>query len=132
MTASPTPHARAFSAYRASAQLNTHPADVLSAVHEEMLSRLRAAKSAYEQGALDQMCRHTDAARRILVSLDAVLDFAAAGEGGAALRRFYRCLHLAINRVLKASNVSESVQGVIDTLQPMCVELRKRKDPVTQ
>lgn len=132
MTASSMPYAKAASAYRASAQLNSNPIDVLVAVHDEIHHRLAAAKIAYEQGRLDQMCRHTDAVRRILVSLDAVLDFAAAGEGGASLRNFYRRLHRAINRFLTASNVSESMQSVIDTLHPMCVELRKRKNPVTE
>ncbi|WP_374569816.1 flagellar protein FliS [Phenylobacterium sp.] len=126
------PYARAASAYRASAQLNTNPIDVLVAVHDELHRRLTAAKIAYEQGALDQMCRHTEAARLILLTLESVLDFAAAGEGGQTLRRFYRRLHRAINRILTTTNVSESVQSVIDTLHPMCVELRKRKNPVTE
>ena len=124
-------YASAASAYRSSAMLNTNPVDVLVAVHDELLNRLKSAKFAYEQGRLDQMCRNTDAARRILASLDSVLDFAAAGEGGSALRLFYRRLHRAINRCLNASNVSESLQSVIDTLHPMCTELRKRKNPVT-
>jgi flagellin-specific chaperone FliS len=118
-------------AYRASAQLNSNPVDVLLAVHNEMHRRLTAAKIAYEQGALDQMCRHAESCRLILVSLDSVLDFAAAGEGGPPLRRFYRQLHRRINRLLFTTNVSESLQSVLDTLRPMCIELRKRNKVVT-
>jgi flagellin-specific chaperone FliS len=65
---------------------------VLAAVHEELYGAIASAKSAHEAKALDQMCRHAARATQILMVLSTSLDFSAAGQDGAMLRRFYRSL----------------------------------------
>jgi flagellin-specific chaperone FliS len=116
---------QAASAYKASQQLNQHPRDILSAVHEELYRAIVSAKAAHEQNALDQMCGHLARGVRILTVLATTLNFSAVGRDGNRLRKFYMDLLNLLNRGGRGNSVSETYQSALDMLRPLCRELRK-------
>jgi flagellin-specific chaperone FliS len=116
---------QAASAYKASQQLNQHPRDILSAVHEELYREIVSAKAAHEQNALDQMCDHVARGVRILTVLATTLNFSAVGRDGTMLRNFYIELLNLLNRTPRVNSVPETYQSALDLLRPMCRELRK-------
>ncbi len=119
-----TANARALGAYAAARNLNQNPRDVLAAVHEELHRAIASAKSAHEAGALDQMCRHAARATQILMVLSTSLDFSAAGQDGAMLRRFYRSLLETLTEASRRRSMSPLYQKMLDLLQPFCKCLR--------
>lgn len=122
-----TTNARALGAYAAARNLNQNPRDVLAAVHEELYRAIASAKSAHENRALDQMCRHAARATQILMVLSTSLDFSAAGPDGAMLRGFYRSLLETLTEAARRSTVSPSYQKSLDLLQPFCKSLRGKE-----
>lgn len=116
---------QAASAYKASQQLNQHPRDILSAVHEELYRAIVSAKSAHEQNALDQMCGHLARCVRILTVLATTLNFSAVGRDGTRLRKFYMDLLNLLNRGGRGNSMSETYQSALDMLRPLCREFRK-------
>ena len=116
---------QAASAYKASQQLNQHPRDILSAVHEELYRAIVSAKAAHEQNALDQMCDHVARGVRILTVLATTLNFSAVGRDGTRLRKFYMELLNLLNRGSRGNSVAEAHQSALDLLRPLCRELRK-------
>lgn len=105
MTGSP----QAAAAYRAVQALDTRPAAVLAALHQQLAAELGAALLAHRQGALDRMCRCNADAIRLLCAL------AAAIEGRSAeadrLVAMYARLQAAVNRMLFDVAEIETVIG---------------------
>ena len=88
----------AFAAYRASQNLDTRPCAVLAAVHDALRFSLSSAISAYERGALDEMCRHAERVTHLLGGLCST--FRASGAGTSELVTFYQRTQFALNRIL--------------------------------
>jgi flagellin-specific chaperone FliS len=122
-----TTNARALGAYAAARNLNQSPREVLAAVHEELYRAIASAKFAHEAKALDQMCRHAARATQILMVLSTSLDFSAAGQDGAMLRRFYRSLLETLTEASRCSTMSPLYQKSLDLLQPFCKCLRGKE-----
>jgi flagellin-specific chaperone FliS len=118
------PLAQAIAAYGASQRLNQRPADVLLLAHETLCRELWAAKGAYEQNRLDQMCRHTARCTQILFSLRAALDVGASGADRTRLATFYNGLLSNIIGLLNRPSVSESLQASIGRLRELCTEFQ--------
>lgn len=93
-----TPAARAAAAYRASQALDTRPAAVLAAAHQQLAANLEAALFAYQQGAFDRMCRHSEEAVRMLAALIVAMEGRSPEAG--RLVGLYERLRLALNRML--------------------------------
>ena len=110
--------ARAAAAYRASQQLDTSPAKVLGAVHGRLMRAVSAVKIAYDQGALEEMCRAADQATSILACLSLVAANGA-GPDGAALRAFYRWVQKAIDRIQMDAGASADLHESLKTIQEM-------------
>jgi hypothetical protein len=88
----------AAAAYRASQTLDTRPAAVLAAAHQQLATSVEAALSAYQQRAFDQMCRHNEEAIRILMAL--VVAVEGRSPEGDELARMYERLQRSLNRML--------------------------------
>lgn len=88
----------AAAAYRASQALDSRPAAVLAAAHQQLAVSFDAALSAYQARALDRMCRHNELSARILMALVAAVE----GRSAEAdeLAGMYRRLQTALNRML--------------------------------
>lgn len=115
---------QALAAYGASQRLNQRPADVLLLAHETLCRELWAAKGAYEQNRLDQMCRHTARCTQILFSLRAALEMGASGVDQARLADFYNNVLVNIINLLNRPSVSDSLQESIDRLRELCTEFQ--------
>lgn len=111
-------HSRAASAYRNSSRVDADPRSVAVALHEGLAHRLRAAKYAYEQKALDQMCRVTAECLQILVAARAVMDFRKAGPQGAMLERFYKSLARDIRNLLRSADPVADIEKMVAKLTP--------------
>lgn len=114
--------ARATRAYQTSGALAPPPAAVVLAVHQGIARRLTAARTAYEQNRLDQMCRHTSECCRILIATRSAMDFAAAGPVGAALEGFYARMGRGIGSVLRKPDVTAAFDALIGEWREMCRE----------
>lgn len=92
------PSERAAAAYRASQALDSRPAAVLAAAHQQLAASLEAALFAYQQRAFDRMCRHNEETARMLAALIAAVE----GRSPEAerLAGIYQRLQLALNRML--------------------------------
>lgn len=112
-------------AYGAGRRLNQNPADVLLLVHEELARELWAAKGAYEQKRLDQMCRHTERCALILFTLRQALETGAQGADRAGLLAFYDRLSATLIGLLNNRSVAETFQDTIQVLRGLCSELTK-------
>lgn len=89
---------QAAAAYRASQALDSRPAAVLAAAHQQLAVSFDAALSAYQERALDRMCRHNELSVRILTALIVAVE----GRSAEAdrLADMYRRLQTALNRML--------------------------------
>lgn len=112
----------AVAAYRASQNLDTRPSAVLAQVHDELRRSLASAISAYEQGALDQMCRHNARATHLLGGLCSTFD--ASGDGVQELLAFYRRVQFAINRMLRDEREIIVVRNCLNHLNSMSLAFR--------
>ena len=88
---------QAAAAYRASQALDSRPAAALAAAHQQLAVSFDAALSAYQERALDEMCRHNERSIRILIALTASVE----GRSPEAdrLADMYRRLQMALNRM---------------------------------
>lgn len=118
-------HPRALAAYRTASLQTGDPRQTLLLVHDAMRRDLVQAKTAYEEGALDRMCRHTEGCAHLVAALICKLDFNAAGTGGAALLRFYRDLQRRIISAPRQRDVSVALQSIADQIQMMIVEMSR-------
>ena len=89
---------QAATAYRASQALDTRPAAVLAAAHQQLATGFNAALSAYQAKAFDKMCRHNEQSVRILMALIASVEGRSPEADELAGR--YRRLQMALNRML--------------------------------
>ncbi|MBP7705120.1 MAG: flagellar protein FliS [Caulobacter sp.] len=126
MTTTDSSRVYALGAYRTASLQTRDPRQTLLMVHEALRRDLTAAKSAYEAGALDRMCRHIESCGQLLTALTCKLDFAAAGAGGKTLLGFYRDLQRGITKAPRQHNVSQSFQYMINAVQMMCEEMRNQ------
>jgi hypothetical protein len=115
--------ARATAAYRASQQLDPRPGALLASVHDRLRLSLASAISAYEAGALDQMCRDNERSTQLLNALLAALNPAAAELGG--LLAFYRRTQFALNRMLTSSDAINTARFCLNHLNSMSREFQR-------
>lgn len=113
---------QAVAAYRASQNLDTRPSAVLAQVHDELRLSLASAISAYERGALDQMCRHNARATQLLGALCST--FNTSGGGVLELLAFYRRIQFAINRMLCDESEIVVARNCLNHLNSMSLAFR--------
>lgn len=99
----------AAAAYRASQALDSRPAAVLAAAHQQLAASFDAALSAYQARALDRMCRHNELSGRILMALIAAVEGRSAEADELAGR--YRRLQMALNRMLFDPQEIETIRS---------------------
>lgn len=99
---------QAAAAYRAVQVLDSRPAAVLAAAHDQLAGLLDAALLAHERGVLDRMCRCNAEAVRLLMGLTAVVQGRSAE--GDRLAAMYARLRDAINRMLFDGREIETVR----------------------
>jgi hypothetical protein len=100
---------QAAAAYRASQALDSRPAAVLAAAHQQLAASFDAALSAYQARALDRMCRHNELSGRILMALIAAVEGRSAEADELAGR--YRRLQMALNRMLFDPQEIETIRS---------------------
>jgi flagellin-specific chaperone FliS len=115
--------ARATAAYRASQQLDPRPGALLASVHDRLRLSLASAISAYEAGALDQMCRHNERSTQLLNALQAALNPAAAELEG--LLAFYRRTQFVLNRMLSNADAINTARFCLSHLNSMSREFQR-------
>ena len=115
--------AQATAAYRASQQLDPRPGALLAAVHDRLRLSLASAISAYDAGALDQMCRHNERSTQLLNALLAALNPATAELG--ELLAFYRLTQFALNRMLSNGDAINAGRFCLNHLNSMSREFQK-------
>jgi hypothetical protein len=113
---------RAAAAYRASQALDTRPAAVLAMAHQQIAASIDAALFAYQERALDRMCRHNEEAVRLLIALMAAIE--GRSPEGDELVRMYGRLQLAINRMLLDPREMDTIRSGHKWLQDMSKSFR--------
>ena len=109
--------AQAAAAYRAQQHLDPRPGALLAAVHDRLRVSLAAAISAYEAGALDQMCRHNERSTQLLNALLAALNPAAAELRD--LLAFYRHAQFSVNRMIATPDAINAARSCLIHLNSM-------------
>ena len=113
---------QAAAAYRASQTLDTRPAAVLAAAHEQLAASVEGALSAYQERAFDRLCRLNEQSVRILIALIAAVE----GRSPEAdeLARMYGHLQRSLNRMLLDPREIETIRTGHNWLRDMSKSFR--------
>lgn len=100
------------------------PALATIIVHERLGRELTAAKAAYQARRLDQMCRHIEKCRTVLLTLSNGVKLKPGAAAPLILRNFYLHLFRQLLNILRHQDVPAAFDGLISTLDQFCSKLR--------
>jgi flagellin-specific chaperone FliS len=122
----PSPAAAGARAYAATAQAALSPVQASLLLHEQLWQELVRAKSAYEAGRLDQMCRRTGKCMRVLLQLQAGLKLRPGAVDTLILSGLYLHLFERIRTAQRGPDVGAAFDEAILMLQRFCGVMRER------
>ncbi len=113
-------------AYASTAQTALNPVQASLLLHEQLWQELVRAKSAYEAGRLDQMCRRTEKCLRVLLMLQGDLEPKPGAVDKLILSGLYLHLYERIRTVQRNREVGAAFDETILILQRFCKAMRDR------
>lgn len=113
------PYANAAGAYKQT-QVNTISGmDVVVELYKGMIKNIEAAKAAYENNKLDEMCRWNEKTFNILVGLQTHLDFDNGKDAAEFLNGFYNTIFGALAKVHREEDPAKAFDDIIAAIQPV-------------
>ncbi|MGA0601200.1 hypothetical protein ACO2Q3_10910 [Caulobacter sp. KR2-114] len=121
--------AQGLRAYAAIARATLSPREASLTLHETLCGELLAARRAYAEGRLDQMCRRQTRCMQVLLALQT--DILGAGDGGAGdgagsamLAGFYGHLYERVRRAGRRNDVAAEFERIAELLARFCRKMR--------
>lgn len=111
-------------AYAAAARSTLSPREASLALHEMLCAELLAAKRAYADRRLDQMCRRQTACMQVLLALQTDIRGGAGGAGSAMLSGFYGHLYERVRLAGRRSDVAAELERIAELLAGFCRKMR--------
>lgn len=113
------PYANAAGAYKQT-QVNTISGmDVVVELYKGMIKNVEAAKAAYENNKLDEMCRWNEKTFNILVGLQTHLDFDQGKDAAEFLNGFYNTIFGALAKVHREEDPAKGFDDIIGAIEPV-------------
>ena len=114
----------ALQAYAQTNRLASSPTDVFLTLNGELISLLNAARTAHGQNRLDNMCRDTQQAMRIMLAIIGAFDPKNPNIENRRLCAFYGNAIRTISRILSNPSADKEFHGLIEQLQLLVKGIR--------
>ncbi len=111
-------------AYAAAARSTLSPREASVMLHEMLCGELLAAKRAYTDRRLDQMCRRQTRCMEVLLALQTDIQGAAGAIGGATLSGFYGHLYERVRLAGRRADVAAEFDRITALLAGFCRKMR--------
>ncbi len=112
-------HQNASSAYRTAYETNMSGMEIVAELYKGIIKNVEHAKESYKIGRLDDMCTQIEKTNKILVALQAHLNFDNGGEAADTLNNFYNNTFASLAQVLRKPNPEDEFDKVLRSIQPV-------------
>lgn len=113
------PYKQAINAYQDSNSSGMSGFDVVVELYKGIIKNIQQAKTAYQDGKLDEMCNLIEKNNNILVALQSHIDRENGGEAAEFLDKFYTGIFAAMARVHKQEDPAEAFDALLGHIQPV-------------
>ncbi len=112
-------YSEATDAYRSSHVNTMSGFDIVVELYKGIIKNVEHAKESYKIGRLDDMCTQIEKTNKILVALQAHLNFDNGGEAADTLNNFYNNTFASLAQVLRKPNPEDEFDKVLRSIQPV-------------
>lgn len=113
------PYQQAASAYQGAHETHMSGYDVVVELYKGIIKNVGAAKTAYQDGDLEQMCKLNEKTTKILIALQSHLNHEQGGEAAAFLDSFYTGLFGQLMGVLRKEDPAAEFDAVLERIKPV-------------
>ena len=113
------PYQQASSAYQNIHETHMGGFDVVVELYKGIIRNTEAAKTAYQNGELEQMCKLNEKTTKILIALQSHLNHEQGGEAAAFLDSFYTGIFGQLMGVLRKEDPAAEFDQVLEYLKPV-------------
>jgi flagellar biosynthetic protein FliS len=125
-------HEKAATAYQSTYVNNMNGFEIVSELYKGIIKNIHQAKTAHQNGNLEDMCALNQKTFKILVALQSHLDFQQGGEAAIFLNRLYNHVFASLTKILRQDNPQQEFDRLLEILQPISKQWAKLSSPDVQ
>ncbi len=110
---------KAATAYRTAYVNSISGFEIVVELYKGMISNVKQAKIAYQEGRLEAMCQLNEKTGKILIALQSHLDFEKGGEAALYLNQLYNSVFASLARILRNKNPELAFDQIVAALWPV-------------
>lgn len=113
------PYQQAASAYQGAHETHMGGFDVVVELYKGIIKNVTAAKTAYQKGELEEMCKLNEKTTKILIALQSHLNHEQGGEAANFLDVFYTGIFGKLMSVLRKEDPAAAFDEILELIKPV-------------